>query len=101
MDNALIFYWHARCHMAPARYRWEGPASMGKTAERLMKAPIQSAPVLRGSSGAYQVQSLKQQSCNPLEWAGCAAAVASCVATGPGIAACVAAIAPACVKCVT
>ena len=45
---------------------------------------------------------LQLQGCNVFEWAGCAAAIAGCGAlTGPALVACLATVAPGCIKCVT
>ena len=64
--------------------------------------PYQSAFCEQGGNNGLVVP----QSCNVLEWVGCASAVAGCVTLcsgsfGAACIACVAAAAPGCVKCFT
>ena len=51
---------------------------------------------------AKQSDAVRPQSCTFLEGLACAAAIAGCGAvTGPALVACLAAVAPGCIKCVT
>jgi hypothetical protein len=53
-----------------------------------------------GRAIAAQAGGIELQGCNAFEWIGCAAAIAGCAGlSGPALVACVAGIAPGCVKC--
>lgn len=52
------------------------------------------APRLVGGSG------LSPQGCSVIKKIGCAAAIAGCVASGVGVVACLAGVAPGCIDCV-
>lgn len=71
-----------------------------------MKMPTYAPGRARSSSGrTYGRNSapsaLEPQGCNPWELLGCAAAIAACTASGPGLVPCLLAAAPGCVKCVS
>jgi hypothetical protein len=72
-----------------------------------MKLPPALHRVPRPESGLLartnvSVDHIQAQGCNALEWIGCAAAVAGCGAlTGPALVACLAGVAPGCIRCVT
>jgi hypothetical protein len=72
-----------------------------------MQLPTYAPAVAHRNDGAKfhftdDVTGLQPQKCNVWEWVGCGAAVAGCFGlTGPALIACVAAVAPGCVKCVT
>lgn len=70
-----------------------------------MRLPINMpARPIEGGHGAGYARALfgavEPQGCNAFEWAQCAAVIAACAASGAGVAACVAAAAPSCLKCV-
>jgi hypothetical protein len=70
-----------------------------------MKIPEQMAPARLCASKAplsSRTDGVRLQGCNVFEWASCAAAIAGCTAlSGPALIACVASVAPGCVKCVS
>lgn len=68
------------------------PASAPRAGRSVESRAMKSSSVAPG---------LSQQGCNFIEWAGCAAAIAACTASGPGLIPCLLAAAPGCVKCVS
>lgn len=70
-----------------------------------MKLPeyLPSCPLGHDGGGCVigvQRGGIEAQGCNVFEWAACAAAIAGCAGlSGPALIACVAGIAPGCVKC--
>jgi hypothetical protein len=70
-----------------------------------MKLPdcLPSCPLEHARGGraiTAQTRAIEPQGCNAFEWIGCAAAIAGCAGlSGPALVACVAGVAPGCVKC--
>jgi hypothetical protein len=78
-----------------------------RESEAIMKLPeympSRAREMHTGVGQSSRVDGLRVQGCNVLEWAQCAAQVAACTAStgGIGLIACLAAVAPNCVKCVS
>ena len=68
-----------------------------------MRMPTYAAPApdpTRRAMTSPTLQGLEPEGCNVFEWIGCAAAIAGCGAlSGPALVACVAGVAPGCIKC--
>lgn len=64
------------------------------------RLPLSQRPMdFRAAPGPSTRETVEPQGCNFFEAAACAGAIAACVTSGLGAAACLATIAPNCIKC--